>query len=162
MLMNSIIMTNMIILTSMKHPISMGTMMIIQTTMMCIQQTNKNFSPWFSYMMFITIIGGMMVMFMYMASIASNNKFKMNIMIFIMWMFMIISIYKINSLSFIVSMEEKKMDIITMQEMKSTLKTFNKPKMLLTILMMMILLITMISVTKISSTFEGPLKNTYV
>uniref|UniRef100_A0AAU8G6P3 NADH-ubiquinone oxidoreductase chain 6 n=1 Tax=Metaurus sp. 1 YLZ-2024a TaxID=3230283 RepID=A0AAU8G6P3_9HEMI len=162
MFMKMIIMTNMMMLPMLNHPISMGTMMIIQTTLMCNQQTNNNYTPWMSYIMFVTMIGGMMIMFIYMASIASNEKFKINMIIPIMWMITMMTMYLMFKNNSILQMNEKKMSNIQMEEIKFTMKMFNKPKMVMTLMVMISLMITMISVTKISSTFEGPLKNPYV
>nr|YP_010885461.1 NADH dehydrogenase subunit 6 [Tenguna kuankuoshuiensis]WJE88882.1 NADH dehydrogenase subunit 6 [Tenguna kuankuoshuiensis] len=156
------IMANMTILPLMKHPIALGTMMIIQTTLMCVQQINQKYTPWYSYIMFITTIGGMMVMFIYMSSMASNEKLKKNMLIMSTWMItMMITLNLIKS-NMIMNMIETKLIILNMEEIKTTTKMFNKPKLYLTIIIMMMLLITMISVTKIASTFEGPLKVTYV
>uniref|UniRef100_A0AAU8BUP5 NADH-ubiquinone oxidoreductase chain 6 n=1 Tax=Tenguna medogensis TaxID=3229002 RepID=A0AAU8BUP5_9HEMI len=159
-MMNMMIMTNMVILPMMNNPITLGTMMIIQTTLMCISQINFNLTPWFSYIMFITIIGGMMIMFIYMSSIASNEKMKKNILIPVTWIITIMIMYKLLNNKLMMYMSEKKMVMLNMEEIKSTTKMFNKPKMFLTIMIMIMLMITMISVTKIASTFEGPLKIT--
>nr|WOW99149.1 NADH dehydrogenase subunit 6 [Tropiduchidae sp. 1 WQW-2023a] len=149
------------------HPISMGTTLMMQTILISILMFKTSASPWFSYILFITIIGGMMVMFMYMSSIASNEKFKMNLLTFmiipaimtITWMNWIAKDY---SMEFSTKMKITKAEMITNKETKALSKFFNSNKMNLTIIMMITLLITMIAVTNISSTFEGPLKKTYV
>nr|YP_010235831.1 NADH dehydrogenase subunit 6 [Youtuus erythrus]QTD82449.1 NADH dehydrogenase subunit 6 [Youtuus erythrus] len=148
-----------------KHPISLGSTLMIQTILICNYLSSNFESSWYSYIIFITIIGGMMVMFMYMSSIASNEKFNMIKMKF-MFMIIILTItiltlekYKMNLIS---KMEEKKIIFHEIEETKSTFKFFNFNKMNITTLMMIILLISMISITNISSSFEGPLKKTYV
>nr|WOW99019.1 NADH dehydrogenase subunit 6 [Dictyopharidae sp. 1 WQW-2023a] len=161
-MMTSTIMANTMILPLMNHPIALGTMMIMQTTLMCIQQVNQSYTPWFSYIMFITTIGGIMVMFIYMSSIASNEKLKKNIFIVMTWMISMMILLNLTKSNLVMNMMEMKLNTLNMEEMKSTTKMFNKPKMYMTIIIMMMLLITMISVTKIASTFEGPLKITYV
>nr|AZZ89034.1 NADH dehydrogenase subunit 6 [Achilidae gen. 1 sp. n. 1 SX-2018] len=161
MLMNSVISLNM------NHPLSMGFMLTVQTTIMCLYSSTLMSSPWFGYILFIIMIGGMMVMFMYMSSIASNEKFKLmkmkSILIITMMMTVIATITNQDlSLEETFKMMENKTIIISNEEMKSTAKFMTKFKSNLTILIMLILLLTMISVTNISSTFEGPLKKTYV
>nr|AWN56272.1 NADH dehydrogenase subunit 6 [Glena unipennaria] len=73
------------------HPMSMGANLILQTIMIVILIGPMNYSFWFSYILFLIMIGGMLILFMYMTSIASNEKFKfsINLLIIIMMMFMI-------------------------------------------------------------------------
>nr|YP_011014859.1 NADH dehydrogenase subunit 6 [Gergithus yunnanensis]WQB38540.1 NADH dehydrogenase subunit 6 [Gergithus yunnanensis] len=156
--MTKLMIINMMISPILKHPLSLGSMLIMQTTLMSIKMSKMNNSSWFSYILFITIIGGMMIMFMYMASIASNEKFstKMNKkMLILMAMIIILPEFDMSTLE---KKNEMKMIFMEMEEIKSTSKFFNKNKMALTIAIMLILLLTMISVTNVANTFEGPLK----
>nr|QJQ26929.1 NADH dehydrogenase subunit 6 [Hemisphaerius rufovarius] len=151
-------MINLMITPFLKHPMSLGTMLITQTILISISMSIKSNSSWFSYILFITIIGGMMVMFMYMASIASNEKFnpKMNkIMLILMLMLMLMPDLTTLEME---KKNEMKFMMMEMEEIKSTSKFFNFNKMNMTIIIMLTLLLTMISVTNISNTFEGPLK----
>nr|YP_010381602.1 NADH dehydrogenase subunit 6 [Neosymplana vittatum]UDL71977.1 NADH dehydrogenase subunit 6 [Neosymplana vittatum] len=152
----------------MSHPISLGFILLIQTILISVNLFNSLESSWYSYILFITIIGGMMVMFMYMASISSNEKFEMmnlKIIMFLLTIF-VLFMYTFNKTNLMnemsTNMKEKKIIFQEFQEVKSTFKLFNFSKNKITILLLMILLITMISVTSISSSFEGPLKKTYV
>nr|YP_009544125.1 NADH dehydrogenase subunit 6 [Cosmoscarta dorsimacula]AZJ53300.1 NADH dehydrogenase subunit 6 [Cosmoscarta dorsimacula] len=150
---------------NMKHPLSMGFMLMIQTTLSCMLNGMNSYSYWFSYILFITFIGGMMVLFIYMSSIASNEKFKFSIklllMILTMSMLMMLMINtdpnmiikNINSetLSFLNSKNNNK-------EMSSIMKMFNFPSMMISMMMIMYLLFTMISTVKITNIKEGPLR----
>nr|YP_010381615.1 NADH dehydrogenase subunit 6 [Symplanella nigricans]UDL71990.1 NADH dehydrogenase subunit 6 [Symplanella nigricans] len=159
----------MILTPFMKHPISLGFLLILQTTLISMNMYINLKSTWYSYILFITIIGGMMVMFMYMTSISSNEKFEMmnsNMLIMISILIIVIMcticmMKKMNMLNEMsMKLEEKKMIFQVFQETKSTHKLFKFNKNMITIFLMMILLLTMISVTNISSSFEGPLKKT--
>nr|YP_010274428.1 NADH dehydrogenase subunit 6 [Pochazia confusa]UJT96872.1 NADH dehydrogenase subunit 6 [Pochazia confusa] len=164
-MMSKMIMFTSMILMTVKHPLSMGSILMIQTIMVSNKMSMDSNSSWFSYILFITIIGGMMVMFMYMSSIASNEKFKLNMKQTIMITMMIILMIMMmsdSSMEYLNKMTEKKKMIMQKEEVKITTKFFNLNKMNVTILMMMILLLTMVIVTNMSSTFEGPLKKTYV
>nr|WOW99097.1 NADH dehydrogenase subunit 6 [Paravarcia sp.] len=156
----------MIMTPTMKHPISMGSMLIIQTTILTTIMSEYLSSSWFSYILFITIVGGLMVMFIYMASIASNEKFHMNKSSILMVLMTIISMEvlmnKEITMEYLNKMLENKLNSMEKEELKSLSKFFNLNKMNLTMMIMITLLLTMISVTNISSTFEGPLKKTYV
>nr|UAT98549.1 NADH dehydrogenase subunit 6 [Neoalcathous huangshanana] len=156
------ILINTVISMMMKHPLSIGFMLIVQTTMLCINQSMTTKSPWYMYILFLTTVGGLMIMFMYMASIASNEKFKLNIMMMFMWILMNMMMLIIMNMDMTMEMMNKitnmKLEITEMMEEKSTSKFFMMNKMNITMTMMMILVLTMVSVTNISSTFEGPLK----
>nr|YP_010580876.1 NADH dehydrogenase subunit 6 [Pyrops lathburii]UAT98614.1 NADH dehydrogenase subunit 6 [Pyrops lathburii]UZT27061.1 NADH dehydrogenase subunit 6 [Pyrops lathburii] len=162
MYLSLMIMTNTIMSTFMKHPLSMGSMLMFQTMMLCLNQSTISKTPWYMYILFLTTVGGLMIMFMYMASIASNEKFKMSIKMVIMWMMMnMMAMMMTNidlSMECMYKMTEMKMQTTEMSEEKSTSKFFMMNKMNITMTMMMILIMTMVSVTNISSTFEGPLK----
>nr|YP_011014885.1 NADH dehydrogenase subunit 6 [Caliscelis rhabdocladis]WQB38579.1 NADH dehydrogenase subunit 6 [Caliscelis rhabdocladis] len=144
-----------------KHPISMGSMLMMQTMMICLVSSSKFNSPWYSYILFITMIGGLMVMFMYMSSIASNEKMKMmptKKIIILLTILMIIFIMNMKEQEYMEKMYQIKLNTNNLEEIKSTSKFFNFKKMNLSIMMIMILLFTMVSITNISSSKEGPLK----
>nr|AZL35865.1 NADH dehydrogenase subunit 6 [Cosmoscarta mandarina] len=150
---------------TMKHPLSMGFMLMIQTMMSCMLNGMHTYSYWFSYILFITFIGGMMVLFIYMSSIASNEKFKFSMkltfsMLLMLMLFMMMTnidpnmmINNINteSLSYMNSKMSNK-------EIMSITKMFNFPSMMVSMMMIMYLLFTMISTVKITNIKEGPLR----
>nr|YP_010381628.1 NADH dehydrogenase subunit 6 [Symplanella brevicephala]UDL72003.1 NADH dehydrogenase subunit 6 [Symplanella brevicephala] len=155
----------MLITPFLKHPISLGFTLLIQTILISMNLNHNLQSSWYSYILFITIIGGMMVMFMYMASICSNEKFEtinLKLLTFILLIMMITFFFYENFLmnNLMLNLQENKITYNEFQETKSTFKFFNSSKNKLTMMMMAVLLLTMVSVTNISSSFEGPLKKT--
>nr|AZZ89112.1 NADH dehydrogenase subunit 6 [Magadhaideus sp. n. SX-2018] len=163
--MTIMMLTSSIIIVMMRHPLSLGLMLMIQTTMMCVYSSMIMSTSWFGYILFITIIGGLMIMFMYMSSIASNEKFKTSkILIPMMILTTIILTMTIQdpSMEEFNKIKEIKLFTLNSEEMLSTSKFLMDYKSNLTILIMMILLLTMVAVTNISNTFEGPLKKPYV
>nr|YP_009708254.1 NADH dehydrogenase subunit 6 [Figulus binodulus]QEV84365.1 NADH dehydrogenase subunit 6 [Figulus binodulus] len=61
----------------MTHPLSMGISLMMQTIMIAMI-TGIIHSPWYSYILFIIMVGGMLVLFLYMTNVASNEKFKLS------------------------------------------------------------------------------------
>nr|WMV00435.1 NADH dehydrogenase subunit 6 [Maoricicada phaeoptera] len=59
----------------MKHPLSMGMILLMQTMFSCLICSFYLSCYLFSYILFLIFIGGMLILFMYMSSIASNEKF---------------------------------------------------------------------------------------
>nr|UPX88307.1 NADH dehydrogenase subunit 6 [Astacus leptodactylus] len=58
------------------HPLSMGLTLFSQTILICLSSGFYSHSFWFSYILFLIFLGGMLVLFIYVASLASNEMFK--------------------------------------------------------------------------------------
>nr|YP_009434161.1 NADH dehydrogenase subunit 6 [Mylabris aulica]APB02827.1 NADH dehydrogenase subunit 6 [Mylabris aulica] len=61
-----------------KHPLSLGLVLLAQTSLVSLISGRLCPNFWFSYILFLIMIGGMLILFIYMTSIASNEKFSMN------------------------------------------------------------------------------------
>nr|QGT34995.1 NADH dehydrogenase subunit 6 [Orthonychiurus folsomi] len=68
--------------TQAKHPITAMILIITQTSLMCLILFLNISMSWFSVMLFIIFMGGLMVLFVYMTSLASNEKFKISLKLF--------------------------------------------------------------------------------
>nr|YP_010736132.1 NADH dehydrogenase subunit 6 [Postolata guangxiensis]WEL36018.1 NADH dehydrogenase subunit 6 [Postolata guangxiensis] len=58
------------------HPLSLGMMILMLAFISCILIASM--SPWYAYMLFFIFIGGMLVMFAYIASLSPNTAFSIN------------------------------------------------------------------------------------
>nr|YP_003331325.1 NADH dehydrogenase subunit 6 [Lucanus mazama]ACM45034.1 NADH dehydrogenase subunit 6 [Lucanus mazama] len=118
-------------------------------------------SFWHSYIMFLIMIGGMLVLFMYMTSVASNEKFKFS---------SIGLAISITTITYTITIQTsdywmKYTKIINTEE-TSKLKSFlfslnkflNEPSYTLSIILIMYLLITLIAVIKIVNINLGPIR----
>nr|YP_010127621.1 NADH dehydrogenase subunit 6 [Syrphus torvus]QPP19877.1 NADH dehydrogenase subunit 6 [Syrphus torvus]UXF58200.1 NADH dehydrogenase subunit 6 [Syrphus torvus] len=153
----------------MNHPLSMGMMLLIQTVMICCISGLMTKSFWFSYILFLIFIGGMLVLFIYVTSLASNEMFnfsmKMFILLFInlfiltiLIIFMDKMILMFNSLN----NEMTSISFINNYIMENTLnlnKLYNYPTNMINILLINYLLITLIATVKITKLFYGPLRS---
>nr|QNE85463.1 NADH dehydrogenase subunit 6 [Nanna flavipes] len=155
------------IFMNMKHPLAMGLTLLIQTTLVSMSSGLMTKSFWFSYILFLVFLGGMLVLFIYVTSLASNEMFSLSIklslisiIIFMMMMFMLIFIDKNNLMNY----SNTEMQLISnansymMENYLSLNKLYNYPNNLLTILLMNYLLITLIAIVKITNLFKGPLR----
>nr|YP_010736894.1 NADH dehydrogenase subunit 6 [Pedionis sagittata]WEP24768.1 NADH dehydrogenase subunit 6 [Pedionis sagittata] len=145
-----------IMMPMMKTPLSMGSILLTQTILTSMLMNSMSTTAWFCMITFMMMIGGMMILFMYMSSIASNEKFKMNINITMLML--MTTIYTEDLLSENQIMENEYFNKIENQEMISMTKLYNKKSLLLTMFMVMFLLLTMISVSKIVMHHKGPLR----
>nr|QRV62486.1 NADH dehydrogenase subunit 6 [Hydroporus marginatus] len=156
----------------MNHPMSMGLILMIQTILIMLITGLYSYSFWFSYILFLIMIGGMLILFMYMTSLASNEKFKIskNMIISMMMMMMLILMilfYNDSMLSEFINKNsnfiESLNNIMLMKNENnfSLYMLYNNPNFLINILMINYLLITLIAVIKITKSNTGPLRQKF-
>nr|ANJ70451.1 NADH dehydrogenase subunit 6 [Hydrochus sp. BMNH1425167] len=149
------------IFTMLNHPMSMGFMLLIQTIMISTITGFLNFNWWFSYILFIIMVGGMLVLFIYMTSIASNEKFKFSYKI-MMIMFMMMMIMVINMLLDNYLFEYSNNHLHNIENINNINIILNKflclPSNMIMFTMIIYLLITLIAVVKIADIKKGPLR----
>nr|QHE65396.1 NADH dehydrogenase subunit 6 [Paralaevicephalus gracilipenis] len=138
-------------------PLSMGMLLLFHTTMATMLISYINKSSWMSMVMFLMFVGGLLILFMYMSSIASNEKFSPNIKVMIMAVMLILPIEEL-------LMETQLNDPLmnfSNNEMTTLMKLFNKKTFLMTILMFVYMYLTMIVITNIIKIHSGPLRSKY-
>nr|QPT68423.1 NADH dehydrogenase subunit 6 [Phraortes sp. 1 NS-2020] len=139
----------------MKHPLSMGITIIIQTTIISMSTGMLYKSFWYSYILFLMYIGGMMVLFIYMTSLVPNKMFMMSMKKLLMMLFMMmITITIIKELKLMTNFD---MEMLKMNSNMLT-KMYSNPSNMLTMLMSLYLFFTMITAFKITETNKGPLQ----
>nr|YP_010016393.1 NADH dehydrogenase subunit 6 [Paraleuctra cercia]QOI73895.1 NADH dehydrogenase subunit 6 [Paraleuctra cercia] len=151
----------------MNHPLAMGLMLLLQTLIVCLITGLISQTFWFSYILFLVFVGGLLVLFIYVTSLASNEMFTMSAKPMLIGSMMISItglIYMISDPS-LFSMEVFTSDTsyfhsITTLNMNTTtlLKLYNQPTGLLTTALILYLFLTLIAVVKITSIFQGPLR----
>nr|YP_009250685.1 NADH dehydrogenase subunit 6 [Heterotermes tenuior]AMX23014.1 NADH dehydrogenase subunit 6 [Heterotermes tenuior] len=159
LLMSTSMMTS-LMFTQMKHPLAMGMMLLLQTMLTCMISGTMYKSFWFSYILFMIMIGGMLVLFMYMTSLASNEMFSpSNKMILTALMLSPTLTYMMPDQT-----NNKEMimhDTTTENEITSTtIMMYNQNTGTMTVLLVMYMLLTLIVVVNIISISSGPLRHT--
>nr|QXT44268.1 NADH dehydrogenase subunit 6 [Apicotermes occultus] len=146
--------------TQMKHPLAMGMMLLLQTTMVCLISGTMYKSFWFSYILFMIMIGGMLVLFMYMTSLASNEMFSpSNKMMTVTLMLLPILTYMMPA----VTNNKEMSPHDTMMENEVTTTTtvmYNQMMGTMTTLLVLYMLMTLIVVVNIINVSKGPLRQT--
>nr|YP_010693019.1 NADH dehydrogenase subunit 6 [Rhagoletis batava]WCB98148.1 NADH dehydrogenase subunit 6 [Rhagoletis batava]WCB98161.1 NADH dehydrogenase subunit 6 [Rhagoletis batava]WCB98174.1 NADH dehydrogenase subunit 6 [Rhagoletis batava] len=156
------------IFMQMNHPLAMGLMLLIQTLQICLMTGLMAKSFWFSYILFLIFLGSMLVLFIYITSLASNEMFSLSmklttICLMFFSLFTILNLMMDKSILsiFLENNEMKFMNNIDLFMEENSLnlnKLYNYPTNLITILLMNYLLITLIAVVKITKLFYGPLR----
>nr|BBN23593.1 NADH dehydrogenase subunit 6 [Penaeus semisulcatus] len=153
-----------IIFTRLLHPLAMGLMLLFQTIMICITSGLSMNSFWFSYILFLIFLGAMLVLFIYVASLASNEPFSFSSSLlvtaaFVLFMSFIMFIVDPLTLNTPLSIQQSSLfndHFSSTQFLLSSI--YNYTTMNLTLFIVMYLLLTLIVVVKITNTFFGPLR----
>nr|AWB99574.1 NADH dehydrogenase subunit 6 [Anopheles aff. oswaldoi SPForm PGF-2018]AWB99587.1 NADH dehydrogenase subunit 6 [Anopheles aff. oswaldoi SPForm PGF-2018]AWB99600.1 NADH dehydrogenase subunit 6 [Anopheles aff. oswaldoi SPForm PGF-2018] len=156
------------IFMQMKHPLSMGLMLLIQTFLTCLITSIYVKTFWFSYVLFLIFLGGMLILFIYVTSLSSNEMFSMSfsltmISLIIFSFFTILFFIMDKSLieQFITNMEMEKlsnMNNLINENILSLNKMYNFPTNLITLLLINYLFLTLLVTVKITKKFYGPLR----
>nr|AXS65498.1 NADH dehydrogenase subunit 6 [Curculionoidea sp. 13 KM-2017] len=140
----------------MNHPMSLGSILLIQTVLVSLLSGLIFNNFWFSYILFLVMIGGMMVLFIYMTSIASNEKFNLpkNKMILffsclIVTLLLITIIQDNHFLSMILYKYTKWILLNSSNYIFNLSKFYNLPNIQIFVIMVSYLLITLIVTMKI-------------
>nr|YP_010620951.1 NADH dehydrogenase subunit 6 [Catara rugosicollis]WAX39295.1 NADH dehydrogenase subunit 6 [Catara rugosicollis] len=145
----------------MNHPLAMGLMLLIQTTIVCLMSGLLSQSFWFSYVLFLIFMGGMLVLFIYVTSLASNEMFYMSMKLMLLSLFVPSAIYMMEVLYSFNNMETMIHTNIYMMEnemVELLVKLYNKPTNFITIMLASYLFLTLIAVVKITNISKGPLR----
>nr|AXI98685.1 NADH dehydrogenase subunit 6 [Pseudoniphargus pityusensis] len=156
----SMILSLMFLLES--SPLFLSVMIILQTITLALIITLYTMSSWFSFMLLMIYLSGMMIIFIYVSSMASNEFFRFNTRLlplmtilsftFILLIYTSISFKPAESLNF--------MDLnLTQISTLKTMKMYSSSLFTMTILLIIYLLLAMIMVVKNSSFSEGPMRS---
>nr|AML26518.1 NADH dehydrogenase subunit 6 [Staphylinidae sp. BMNH 1274674] len=153
-----------LIFIMMNHPMTLGVILLIQTIMISMITGQLTMNFWFSYILFLIMIGGMLVIFIYMTSIASNESFNFsNTLFFIMLILFIFFIMSISLFdNFYIFMISNLSETLFIKNNNFNLmKYFNYPPMIMILMMMIYLFITLIAIVKITLIEYGPLRQKF-
>jgi len=138
------------------HPIILITLIFLQTSCLCLIGWVKLKISWFSYVLFLIFLGGLIVLFIYITSLASNELIPLKIsngaiIVLVIFLFSWIIFNSPNIQQFFNYQSE------------NIFKTFNfmyrSNSIILTLTTIVYLLLTLIIVVKISNKFDAPIKN---
>nr|YP_010882216.1 NADH dehydrogenase subunit 6 [Stheneboea repudiosa]WID87130.1 NADH dehydrogenase subunit 6 [Stheneboea repudiosa] len=137
-----------------KHPLSMGMIIILQTTLISMMTGMMYKSFWFSFILFLMFVSGMMVLFIYMTSLIPNMMFSMNMKMMMVMMSAITMSYLMKKPNMMMNN-----DIMKNEQTTSILiNMYTNPMNSYMMMMALYLLYTMITVFKITEVSKGPLR----
>nr|YP_009647940.1 NADH dehydrogenase subunit 6 [Isophya major]QBZ37741.1 NADH dehydrogenase subunit 6 [Isophya major] len=165
----SLLITFIFLFTS--HPLTMTLTIVAQTLLVCLTTNTLSQTFWFSYILFLVFLGGMLVLFIYITSLAANEMFTSMMKIISLNLILITMIFLTTNLldPFIINPFSTNSDTLEMSlqpipysEVHHLLiKLYNTPTKLLTLMLVCYLFFTLIAVVKITNIFLGPLRQKY-
>jgi len=154
-----------ILFTRLIHPLAIGLALLLQTILICCTTGLSNISFWFSYILFLIFLGGILVLFIYVTSLASNEIFKpsmISLMIIILasstrsfFLFLDPMILYHNN---IIKIRSFILDFHFCKDIELINTIYNSTNINITIFIVFYLLLTLIVVVKITDRFFGPLR----
>nr|YP_010865483.1 NADH dehydrogenase subunit 6 [Eoneureclipsis hainanensis]WGT74392.1 NADH dehydrogenase subunit 6 [Eoneureclipsis hainanensis] len=154
-----------------KHPMTLNLIIFLQLLNSCFIMNSMIKTPWFSYILFIMFIGGLMILFLYMCSVTSNLKFKMNfnkqLMMLILFSFIMLTFInfknsfmwnKISNIEYSINHNYK---IFFNTYSFKLFKLFNSNSLFLTLLIIHMLFFMLIFLTQMIKNFQGPMRKMY-
>nr|YP_003331299.1 NADH dehydrogenase subunit 6 [Chauliognathus opacus]ACM45021.1 NADH dehydrogenase subunit 6 [Chauliognathus opacus] len=156
----AVLITSVITFALCNHPLSMGLTLLVTTIFVALVGGLKSFNFWYSFILFMIMVGGMMILFIYMTSITSNEKFEMpykmilSTFVLIMIMSYLLSENPMFSLQEMSNEEMNKNNILEI----SMNKYFIENSYQILLMLIIYLLVTLIAVVKITNISAGPLR----
>nr|YP_010414464.1 NADH dehydrogenase subunit 6 [Nepsalus caelestis]URT60513.1 NADH dehydrogenase subunit 6 [Nepsalus caelestis] len=154
--------------TQIKHPLAMGLTLLVQTIIVSLTCGLYTYSYWFAYILFLIMLGGMLVLFIYVTSLASNELFSFSILnftlsILLLGITLVIILFMDKTILLLNNIEMMKfnMNNMFMENELSLNKLYNNPTMNITLMMMNYLLLTLIVIVKIVNINYGPLRQKF-
>nr|YP_010884243.1 NADH dehydrogenase subunit 6 [Oxytauchira ruficornis]WIW75282.1 NADH dehydrogenase subunit 6 [Oxytauchira ruficornis] len=151
------------------YPMSMMLFIIFQTLLIGLLTGTIMESFWLSYILFLIFLGGMLVLFIYITSIASNEMLYLKsitsistLIMLIIIMYTLILFDKMMFMDWLKNSETMNINkMILFQEMTfSLIKLYNNPTFYITMMMMIYLFFTLIAVIMITNINQGPIRKT--
>nr|UXW64274.1 NADH dehydrogenase subunit 6 [Abia sp.] len=161
-IMLTLMIMNSLMLLFYKTPLPMGLTLLLQTILISMNSGISSFTFFFSYILFMILLGGMLVLFIYISSLTPNMKFKFNKKIFyILLISSIIMMLIMLYFNFNLNLNMMNYNLFMSQNYSLKLslkKMFDFPNNMIMLLMINYLLITLFIIVKIININKGPLR----
>jgi NADH-ubiquinone oxidoreductase chain 6 len=149
------------------HPLAMGLLLLFQTVLIALITGFISPSFWFSYVLFLVFLGGILVLFVYVTRLASNEMFSVSALMLIRGVILIVLGILLTflcdplflSFPFFSDLISALPSLPFMDSYSTFLvKLYHAPSTLLTLLLVLYLFLTLIAVVNITNIHEGPLR----
>nr|ALO76554.1 NADH deshydrogenase subunit 6 [Aderidae sp. GENSP01] len=156
-----ILMLTSISIIFLSHPMSLGIMLFFQTILISLITGSFSLNFLLFLYLFIIMVGGMLIIFIYMINIAANEKFNLNLFLMFFYLTIIMTWFIskwYNMMNFFIFNQETLNLPSIMKTSYSMSKYFFLPMSMIMIFMMIYLFIILILTVKISNFNKGPMR----
>lgn len=148
------------------HPLAIGLVLLCQTLLISLLTGLLAPTFWFSYILFLVFLGGILVLFIYVTSLASNEIFSISTrtLVFIgSFVGLILILTRVNDPLLwnpltTIDQSFNAINLFTPNSTTLLVKLYNNPTHFLTLLLVIYLFLTLIAVVTITQIHEGPLR----
>nr|QFX74488.1 NADH dehydrogenase subunit 6 [Cryptopygus antarcticus travei] len=138
------------------HPVLLMTFILSQTMIVCLISWLYLSVSWFAFVLFLIFLGGLMVLFIYITSLASNEMMKIEAKNFLATLIFLAS--SLLMMSYFMNSQSTENSIFN-STTKNFFSMYSASASFLILASMIYLLLTLIVVVKISDKFNAPIKN---
>lgn len=147
---------------TLNHPLAIGIVLLIQTVLTALITGLIIPTYWFSYILFLVFLGGMLVLFIYVTSLASNEIFRISLTnSLIIILSVILPLTLITWDYFVTNYTLRTLSIADTRSLylSSTLeKIYSYPTAIFTLTLILYLLLTLVIIVNITRIHAGPLR----
>nr|YP_009429422.1 NADH dehydrogenase subunit 6 [Xenograpsus ngatama]ASW34551.1 NADH dehydrogenase subunit 6 [Xenograpsus ngatama] len=151
-----------ILFSQLQHPLAMGLLLLIQTLLISVTAGLSMYSFWVSYILFLIFLGGMLILFIYIASLASNEmfyfKFYLSIFFSIMFLLSLLMVLVDPMISFSPNALSNSNFDFSMSTPMTINWIYNSTSMVFTIFIISYLFLMLFVIMKIMNLSKGPLR----
>lgn len=140
------------------HPLAIIIILVLQSIIVSTALFRVSHFPWFSYTLILVFLGGILILFTYIANVASNEKFKVNVKVLALSLATISLTLPMNFFLNLKMPQEAKNFGQEQFVGLVVLKPYDYTILPLIILMAGIILLTLLGVVKVSKINSGPLR----
>nr|AWN56248.1 NADH dehydrogenase subunit 6 [Euborellia annulipes] len=146
------------------HPLSLGLILLIQTTIVTMLVGLNSPSFWMSYILFLVFMGGVLVLVMYVITIANNELTMMNLSNFLILVILssalstLLYLYFLPTSQLMVS-DFKFMKIKSEISMKMLTSIYTFPNFIMVLFLGIYLFYMLIIISNIVNITEGPMRS---
>nr|WRO39598.1 NADH dehydrogenase subunit 6 [Carsidara limbata] len=157
-----LILLNLMLMSSLmsncSHPFMFSFFVLIQTIMISIMSQILMMSSWMSLTLFMIMVGGLMIIFMYTTSICSNQRFMMpKILNSILYLIVYLPIFMINE-NFMMKIDNLYLNNFNFKEFW---KLFMPMSMISSMFMFLYLILALMVMMNIMNYNSGPMRKKY-
>ena len=136
-----------------KHPLSMGAVLLFQTLIIAVFSGLILPSFWYSYILVLVFLGGILILFIYVASMAANEKFTQSL-----WMVPFILATSIIISLWVTRVTKWDTKSLTLQITPSYTWIYSNPIIIASSFLIVYLFIVLVAIVKITKWWGGSIQ----